>query len=196
MNKPVMWTGSKSKPVLVVIDAHRKVLPRIADLIEAARRHRVPIIFANDADNETAVAAGPVPGESATHPKKSAPWPDEYVIRPRRHSGLLCERKNPDSATGARRRHGDTGRRRNQHQRALQFPGCSSVRLFLPRGRGLRGRPRRRRRTREPCVQWNTCNRRRAPHMRRGDPGFGRCVPRSSTGAAMQMSATSTTRYS
>jgi nicotinamidase-related amidase len=85
MNRPIRGL-IEGKPVLVVIDAHRKVFPRIADLIEAARRHRVPIIFANAADNETAVAAGPMPGESATHPKKSAPWPDEYVIRPRRHS--------------------------------------------------------------------------------------------------------------
>lgn len=85
MNKPVRGL-IEGKLVLVVIDAPGKAFPRIAQLVEAARKHAVPIVFANAAHNAAVVGTGPPPTESATPPDESPARPDEYVIRPRRHS--------------------------------------------------------------------------------------------------------------
>ena len=71
MNRPVRGL-IEGRPVLVVIDSQRKASSRIANLVAAARKYAVPIVFANASDNHTAVGSGSPP--------------NEYVIRPRRHS--------------------------------------------------------------------------------------------------------------
>jgi nicotinamidase-related amidase len=72
MNKPVRQL-IEGKPALVVIDAHETPSVQLSRLIEAARRHDVPIVFAV---NPSAAAATAAP----------APGPNEYVIRRRRLS--------------------------------------------------------------------------------------------------------------
>ena len=70
MNKPVRQL-IEGKPALVVIDAHETPSVQLSRLIEAARRHDVPIVFAV---NPSAATAAPASG------------PNEYVIRRRRLS--------------------------------------------------------------------------------------------------------------
>ena len=71
MSKPVRGL-IEGRAVLVVLDAQRKASPRIAHLVAAAHKYAVPIVFAHASDNHTAVGSGSPP--------------NEYVIRPRRHS--------------------------------------------------------------------------------------------------------------
>jgi nicotinamidase-related amidase len=71
MNKPVR-SLIEGKPVLVALDTHKMSFAGIPPLIEAARRHGVPVIFANDAATKIATRA--------------EVQPNEYLIRRRRHS--------------------------------------------------------------------------------------------------------------
>jgi nicotinamidase-related amidase len=71
MNKPAR-SLIEGKPVLVALDTHKWSFAGIPELIEAARRHGVPVVFANDAASEM-----------ATRPDVR---PNEYMIRRRRLS--------------------------------------------------------------------------------------------------------------
>jgi nicotinamidase-related amidase len=71
MNKPVR-SLIEGKPVLVAIDTNKTICPRVSQLIEAARKHGVPIIFAGDASTEITT--------------QGVARPNEYLIRRRRHS--------------------------------------------------------------------------------------------------------------
>jgi nicotinamidase-related amidase len=71
MNKPVR-SLIEGRPVLVAVDSQDTSFAHIPPLIEAARKHGVPIIFADHASREIGTRADL--------------RPNEYVIRHRRHS--------------------------------------------------------------------------------------------------------------
>ena len=71
MNKPVRGL-IEGKPVLVIVDAQRTAFPRTPQLIEAARKNSVPIVFATDPRTEATL--------------QLALGPNEFVIRPPRLS--------------------------------------------------------------------------------------------------------------